>query len=73
LNGTIIFAAGDDVFAELPRVPLEPELEALRVRFFSECGLSLSCGVGATVKSALFYLRIAKLSGKNRTAGISDG
>lgn len=69
-DAQIVFAAGDEILAVTARSPSAQEVDALRSRFHDETGLTISCGVGATAEAAARQLRLAKLRGKNRIAGM---
>ncbi len=69
-DARIIFAAGDEVLAIAGESPSPEEVDALRNSFFVETGLTISCGVAPTAQESAAQLRLAKLRGKNRTAGV---
>lgn len=64
----IIIFGGDDILIELV---FEKEtmdvLESIREMFFSKTGLTISCGIGNSIKSAIYNLNLAKIYGKNQT------
>lgn len=65
----VLFAAGDEVLACVPRDSLGDRLlEDLRTSFKVRTGCSLSVGVGSDPRSATLALRRAKLLGKDRVS-----
>lgn len=66
-SAEVIFAAGDEVLALVPRELTEAELNGLRSEFRIISGVSVSCGVADSPRDATLNLHIAKLRGKNRT------
>lgn len=61
---------GDDLIAEFSELSLSAiEINQFRKDFKFRCGVTISAGIGISVKDALSNLRRAKLSGKNRLVG----
>lgn len=61
---------GDDLIAEFSDSSLSAiEINHFRKNFEFRCGVTISAGIGISVKDALSNLRRAKLSGKNRLVG----
>lgn len=71
-EGQIAFAAGDEVLAIVPRATSMEWIESLRAEFEVRSGSTISCGVGSSASAATNQLRLAKLSGKNRTRRAND-
>jgi len=69
MDGTVIFAAGDEILAILPKPPSVEAIDQLRSGFTISTGLTISCGIGATAAEAARNLHLAKLLGKNRLHG----
>jgi len=62
---TILMNGGDDLIIKLRDKNALNKAEQIRKIFFDNSSLSLSCGIGNTVRESLENLRIAKLTGKN--------
>lgn len=73
LGGKVFFAAGDEVLVRLNTPPQVAEVESLRNQFHEITGLSISCGIASSAQEAAHQLRLAKLRGKNQTAGGQNG
>jgi GTP cyclohydrolase III len=74
LSGVKIhLCGGDDLIANFSEISLSAEeVELLRKQFESQCGVTISAGVGQSIEVALANLRRAKLSGKNKVVGFSN-
>lgn len=63
----LIMKGCDDILFSINKVEFDLEyFETLRKHFYDETGFTISIGIGPSVSEALFNLRIAKLSGKNK-------
>jgi GTP cyclohydrolase III len=70
-GATIYVCGGDDLIASLPDESISMSgIEKLRQEFRSQCGQSISVGIGPSARSAVHNLRRAKLLGGDRI--ISD-
>ncbi|NOU48911.1 MAG: mCpol domain-containing protein [Bacteroidales bacterium] len=66
-KGDIIIAGGDDILVRLKNDDdLVKILEDIRQIFANTTGLTISCGVGKDIQTAIYQLSIAKLYGKNQ-------
>jgi hypothetical protein len=69
-SAQIIMAGGDDVLLRLSKDRFsKADLEAIARQFASECGCTISFGVGADVTTAYVNLRRAKSNGGNAIVG----
>lgn len=70
LNATVYICAGDDLIASFePESEFFDFLENAKSNYFNSTGLTISIGLGDTIKGSLDNLRRAKMSGKNRIIG----
>jgi GTP cyclohydrolase III len=72
-DAIVLFAAGDEVLAQLDSVPTLEQLERMRAEFRARSSLSISCGLGNSPSEASLQLRLAKLRGKNQSQGRFNG
>jgi GTP cyclohydrolase III len=72
-EAVVLFAAGDEVFAQLGSSPTSEQLDRVRDDFRARCSLSISCGIGDSPRRASQQLRLAKLRGKNQSQGWING
>lgn len=67
-KGEVLIAGGDDILAKLEDdEKFINTIETVREIFNQRTGLTISCGIGRDLKSAIYNLGIAKLYGKNQT------
>ncbi|WP_289058598.1 mCpol domain-containing protein [uncultured Flavobacterium sp.] len=68
INSSEILMSGcDDILFKIEKANYNPDLlQKLISDFKNETSLTLSIGIGRTLKDALINLKIAKMSGKNK-------
>ncbi len=66
-KGEILIIGGDDILVKFESNDnLMNTVEQVRQMFMMATGLTMSCGIGEDIKTAIYHLSVAKLYGKNQ-------
>jgi hypothetical protein len=67
LNSELLLEGSDDLLLKIEYKYFSlVKIEKIKSEFYKNTGVTLSIGIGKTIIDSLVYLKIAKVSGKNR-------